>query len=383
MNEGKRKELGGNMHVNKRFGKLLLVLLLVSLWLPVYAAAPAGQDDVVFALCRPSAKQVQNIVEMYEKEIIPLKKIRLIAVYHEDEVTDYEKAYEYVKENKLHWVSFKPIKGKVEMKDLFKPNAWTDQFRWVFENASGIIFTGGMDIPPAIYNEENHLLTEATTPVRTNYEISFLFHLLGSSRNPGFTPFLESDKKYTVLGICLGAQSMNVACGGSMYQDIPAQVYKLTSMEQVLKAGQDKIHSWRYIRLLHPLEKDDLPPAFHRIKLKKKSLITKEMGMKKSDTPIVLTSHHQALKKIGKNLKVIATSMDGKIVEAIEHKKYENVLGIQFHPEVYTLYRKGLFYKKTPGAPLDFNLREYLKSNPPSWTFHQKIWQWFSQSLME
>lgn len=364
---------------SKWFGKILLALVLLWLCVPV----SAGQDEVTFALCRPSAKQIQNIVEMYEKDIIPLKKIRLIAVYHEDEATDYDKAAQYVEENDLDWVIFKPIKGKVAMRDIFKANSWTTQFRWIFENTKGIIFTGGMDIPPALYGQENHLLTEATTPVRTNYEISFLFHLLGGSNNPGFKPFLEDNKLYTVLGICLGAQSMNVACGGTMIQDIPSQVYKFTSMEQVLKAGKDQVHSWRYIRLLNPLEKDDLPPAFHRIKLKKKSLIIEEMGMKKKDTPLVLTSHHQALDKIGKGLKVIATSMDGKIVEAIQHEKYSNVLGVQFHPEVYNLYKKGKWYKKAPGTPLDFNLRTYLKSHPASWKFHTQIWKWFSVSLME
>lgn len=369
----------GGLMQNKWFGKVFFILVLIGLSLPLTAAP----DEVSFALCRPSAKQIRNIVEMYEKDILPLKKIRLIAVYHEDEVSDYNEAAKYVKENKLSWVTFKPVTGTVAMADIYKTNAWTGQFRWIFENTRGIIFTGGMDIPPALYGQENHLLTEATTPVRTNYEVSFLFHLLGGSNNPGFKPFLEDNEKYAILGICLGCQSMNVACGGTMIQDIPSQVYKFTSMEQVLNAGQDQIHSWRYIVLLNPLEKDNLPPAFHRIKLKKKSIITAEMGLKKSDTPLVLTSHHQALDKMGKGLKVIATSMDGKIVEAIQHEKYSNVLGVQFHPEVYTLYMKGKWYKQTPGAPLDFNLREYLMAHPASWNLHKSIWRWFSQSLLE
>jgi putative glutamine amidotransferase len=345
-------------------------------------AGKAANEEIVIAMCRPQVGQIKNIEQMYEKDIIPLQRIKLIGVYHEDEVTDYEPSYTYVKKNRLSWVTFSVIKGKVNTKDLFKENAWTSQFKEIFNNSDGIIFTGGADIPPAVYGQGHNLLSVASTPVRTYYELSFLFHLLGSSRNPGFVPFLESDKKYAVLGICLGCQTMNVASGGSLYQDIPTEVYGFKTVEQVLAAGQDRIHSSRYIHALHPLE-ENLPSAFHRIKIKKGSLFIKEMKLKKKDTPLVLTSHHQALKKIGKNLEVIATSMDGKIVEAIAHKKYENVLGIQFHPEPYRLYLKGLLYRKAPGQPLDFNLRRYLTDNPPSMSFHKKIWRWFSQQLLE
>jgi putative glutamine amidotransferase len=319
---------------------------------------------------------------MFEKDIIPLRRIKLVVFYHEDEVTDYAPSYAYVEENKLSWVSFIVIKGEVNTGDLLKKNQWTEQFKAIFDKTDGIIFTGGMDIPPAIYGEKQLLLTKATTPVRNYYELSFLFHLLGGSQDPEFVPFLESHKDYVVLGICLGCQTMNVACGGTLYQDIPSQVYGFTTVEQVLNAGQENIHSSRYLKDFYPLE-EDLAPVFHRIKLKKNSIFVKQMKMKEKDTPFILTSHHQALQKLGKNLLVAATSMDGKIIEAIEHQKYKNVLGIQFHPEPYSLYQKGRYFKKVPGQPLDFNLRYFLEDNPPSMSFHKKIWLWFSQSLKD
>jgi putative glutamine amidotransferase len=351
----------------------VLVLCSVSL---------AAANVVPFAMCRPSVGQIMNIEEMYEKDIIPLARIKLIGVYHESETTNYEAARKYVEKRKLDWVSFNVIKGEVGINDLFKANKWTAQFKQIFTHTEGIIFTGGADIPPAIYGDSNNLLTVANTAVRSYYEISFLFHLLGSSRNESYVPLLESNPQYAILGICLGAQSMNVACGGTMFQDIPSEVYKLNTMEQVLASGQDKVHSARYVMLLNP-RVENLPSSFHRIKFKKGSLFIKEMNMKKKATPLVLSSHHQALKKIGKNLRIIATSMDGKIVESIAHKKYTNVLGIQFHPEPYRLFRKGLLYRKAPGSPLNFNLREYLMANPPSMAFHKKIWQWFAGSLQE
>ncbi len=58
-------------------------------------------------------------------------------------------------------------RGRVETKDLFRENLWTPQFREIFAMASGIMFTGGMDIPPAVYGQGTSLLTEPTTPARS------------------------------------------------------------------------------------------------------------------------------------------------------------------------------------------------------------------------
>lgn len=365
----------------RRIVSLFIVSMVVSVFL-VFSTGLSGKDDgpVVFAMCQPLVGQIQNIEEMFERDIITLDRVRLICVYHEDESTDYSVSREYVEKNKLNWVTFETIKGKVDAGDLFRENNWTAQFRSIFDQTAGIIFTGGMDIPPVIYGEDNNLLTEVETPNRHYYEISFLFHLIGGGRNEGFVPFLEGRKEYVVLGICLGAQSMNVAAGGSLYQDIPSQVYGLETVQQVLKRGRDGVHSSRYIKGLFPLE-TDLPPAFHRVNFLKGGFFLERMGMSAGDKPYVLTSHHQALKGLGKGLKVAAVSMDGKIVEAVEHLAYRNVLGVQFHPEYYPLYVKGRFFREVPGGLLDFNLRSFLIANPPSMKFHKAIWQWFSESL--
>lgn len=360
----------------------IFVLLFPVMIYPAADTADAAGDDIVIAMCQPSLSQIQNIEQLYEKDIITLDKLKLIGVYHENESTDYKPAEEYVKKNGLTWVSFETIKGKVELADLFKKNQWTEQFRSIFARTSGIIFTGGWDIPPAIFGEEDDLLTEAVTPVRSFYEISFLFHLIGGDRDPEFAPFLETRPNYVLLGICLGAQSLNVAAGGSLYQDIPSQVYNQKTVQQVLKNGQDQIHSSRYINALYPDEKD-LPPAFHRIKISKNGILVRQLNMKKNDTPYVLTSHHQALKQLGKDIIAAATSMDGKIVEAIEHRKYKHVLGVQFHPEYYPLYRKGLYLKDRPGGELKFNSREFLLSHESSLAFHKAIWEWFSGAVRD
>jgi len=376
------------------FVSLVLIIFIQLQLQPPVSDQKAKSDEIVIAMCRPAvsqdkpktrlptriSNQIKNIEDMFEKDIIPLKRIKLICVYHVDEVTDYEPAHEYVEKNKLSWVSFKTIQGDVKPEDLFKQNQWTGQFKEIFKETNGIIFTGGYDISPGLYGDEQNLLTEVKTPVRHYYEISFLFHLLGGSQNPGFVPFLESRKDYAILGICLGCQTMNAACGGTLYQDIPWEIYGITTVEQVLKSHPDAIHSSRYLEARYPLEKD-LAPAFHHIKLAEEGLFVKEMKMKKTDTPFVLTSHHQALKKLGQDLAAIATSMDGKIIEAIAHKKYKNVLGIQFHPEPFSLYLKGKYYRKAPAEPLDFNLRYFLEDNPPALEFHKNLWQWFSAAV--
>ena len=360
---------------NKIFVFILFVLLLNT-----GAGLNGSYDERVIVMCRPSVSQIKNIEHMYEKDIITIKRLRLLCVYHEDERTNYAPSIKYVKEDDLSWVEFVTIKGMVDPGNLFKENKWTPQFKKIFDRSHGIIFTGGADIPPTIYGEETHLLSAVSTPIRSLYESSLMFHLIEGSQNPDFVPLLDSRKKYPVLGLCLGAQILNIAAGGSLYQDIPTEIYGINTMEQVLKLGQDKIHSSLYLKSLNPHEKK-LPPAFHMIKFGKSSIFLKRMQMKRSENPYVLTSHHQAVEKLGKNLIVSATSMDGKVVEAIEHKKYKNVLGVQFHPEFYKLYLKKKYYRKEPGGKLDFNLKTFLEKNPPSMKFHKNLWRWFSESL--
>ncbi|HUU04384.1 MAG TPA: gamma-glutamyl-gamma-aminobutyrate hydrolase family protein [Patescibacteria group bacterium] len=364
-----------------------IFLLLIGLAL----TARSWGDDLapVIVMTHPTLFQVQNIVELYEKNIIPLKSLVLLGIYHEDELANeeeakaYQEAFTYVQQNRITWVQFRKITGRVDAKDLFQENLWTAQFKEIFASASAILFTGGMDIPPALYGQGISLLSEPTTPVRSFYELSFLFHLLGGSRNPVFTPFLAGRRDFPLLAICLGAQSLNVAAGGSLIQDIPSEVYGQKTVEEVLAAAPDRVHSGVYLGKLFPND-PELMMTFHRIRLGEDSVFVRKMGFSIGDLPFVATAHHQAIAKLGSHLRVTATSLDGKIVEAIEHRLFANVLGIQFHPERHTLYRKGLFQRRQTGAPLDFNPLSFLGANPPSLAFHQAIWQWFSdQVLME
>ncbi len=365
------------------------IMILLILYLPLMAAETDGvpPGTPVIVMTHPTLFQVKNIVEMYEKDIIPLPTLVLLGIYHEDEFANeeeaqaYQEAFAFVAENKLSWVRFRKITARVELKDLFNENLWTQQFREIFNMASGIIFTGGMDIPPAMYGQGISLLTEPTTPARHLYEISLLFHLLGGSRNPAFAPFLAKRPDFPLLAVCLGLQSLNVALGGTLVQDIPSGVYGLKTIEEVLASASDQIHSNVYLEKLYP-NNDELIYPFHRIRLGKGSIFLRKMGFADDDLPFVATAHHQAIGKLAPNLRVAATSLDGIIVEAVEHDLFANVLGIQFHPERHTLYRKDFLQREKTGAPLTFNPLSFLQAHPPSFAFHRAIWKWFGEQVL-
>ncbi|MEN8152504.1 MAG: gamma-glutamyl-gamma-aminobutyrate hydrolase family protein [Acidobacteriota bacterium] len=362
----------------------ILLLFLIGI-MAVYgfpgSVEKTENKSVNLVMCRPAVSQIKNIVAMRETGIVDIKDMKLLCVYHRNELTDYKKSFDFVAKKNLRWVEFIEIRGNVSGNDLFKKNLWSSQFYTIFNESDGIIFTGGMDIPPVIYGEKNRLLTVATSPVRSMYEVSFLFHLIGGFQNKTFKPFLEKDKEYPVLGICLGAQSMNVAAGGTLYQDIPSEIYKFRSVDEVLAQDEDKIHSSVYKKLMFPGSKDMIAPAFHRIKIRNRSVILKNINGGVNNIPYILSSHHQAVEKRGKDLFVAAGSMDGKVIEALEHKKFTNVLGVQFHPEPHLLYKGIQFFTGDPENGPYFTLKSFLMNDPSSLKFHKRLWEWFAGAL--
>ena len=352
---------------------------LFILILCVFFSSLVFSKDITIGMTHPTPDQIENINVLYQSDLINLKKIKLMCIYNENELTNYKKSYEYVKSRNLTWVEFFKVKGIEKPENLFKRNIWTEQFKTLFNKLDGIIFTGGMDIPPIIYKSKNNLLTYATTPVRILYEVSFLYHLIGGYQKSDLEPFLNKRQNFVILGICLGHQMMNVAAGGSMYQDIPTEIYNVKFIEDLIKLPEDMIHSSSYYKLLYPLKARRISPHFHRIRLLKNRFFNKELKFKTKYNPYILSSHHQAVKKTGKNLVVTALSMDNKIIEGVQHKIYKNVIGIQFHPEYRNLYKKGIYFLKDTSMKL-INLKEYL-INTKSMKFHKEIWNWFSNAL--
>ena len=160
-------------------------------------------------------------------------------------------------------------------------------------HCDGLLLSGGVDISPATYGEQPHPGLNATTPDRDTHELA----LLAEARRRGMP----------VLAICRGIQLVNVAYGGTLYQDIPAQV-----------AGAIQ-HSQRSARHL---------PS-HDVTVTGPSRLHGLVG-----SSIAVTSfHHQAVKDLGAGLDVVATATDG-IIEAVEASDHPWLVAVQWHPEM-------------------------------------------------
>ena len=156
----------------------------------------------------------------------------------------------------------------------------------------GVILTGGQDVDPARYGE---------SPVP---ELGKVYHARDAFDIMLVTMAVEAD--LPVLGICRGSQVMNVAFGGSLYQDIPSQLPDTYLKHRV--NSKNEIH--------------------HDVKISDGTLLHKMLGASAS----VNSSHHQSVKDVAPGFIVSAVSEDG-VVEAIEKKDAPFVVGVQFHPE--------------------------------------------------
>jgi len=75
--------------------------------------------------------------------------------------------------------------------------------------------------------------------------------------------------------------------------------------------------------------------------------------------------------------------VDDKVIEAIDHERFPNVLGVQFHPELYWLWDKTAKFRFLPEYKNEKSAATILEQNPPSFEFHKKLWSWFSEKLKE
>lgn len=158
--------------------------------------------------------------------------------------------------------------------------------------ADALLLTGGIDIDPSRYGEENVACHE-TNPVVDDMEIGV------------FNAFLRAGKP--VLGICRGHQLINVALGGTLYQDV------------ALRAGSSENGGAPAVN-----------PERHPVRALKDSVVGRLFGERFN----VNSFHHQALKKLGEGLRATAWNDDG-VIEAIEHVS-RPVIGVQWHPERMT-----------------------------------------------
>ena len=171
----------------------------------------------------------------------------------------------------------------------------SDYAQHVAQFADGVLLPGSLtDVDPKYYSAE----------------VSPYFGLKGPERDESDFYLLEHafNRKVPVFGICFGHQSLNVFCGGSLYQDIPHEI------SPDIKHWQDEPYN---------------QPA-HSVKVEENSIVHKIFQQKEIE---VNSIHHQGVKTVGRNLRATAISPDG-VIEA-----YENInggqflMGVQWHPE--------------------------------------------------
>ena len=172
----------------------------------------------------------------------------------------------------------------------------------------GLMLTGGDDVAPSRYGEAAHETVTEAEPGRDEFEIA----LVAAARA----------RNLPILAICRGVQVLNVACGGTLVQDIPTQI-----------AGA----------LAHSLAVPQHEPyeLAHEVWVDKDSLLARLMRERLVDEALEVNSrHHQAVKEVAPGFVATATAPDG-VIEAIEDPAARFCLGVQWHPENF--FRTGEF----------------------------------------
>jgi len=163
------------------------------------------------------------------------------------------------------------------------------------EYLDGLVLQGGADVSPRAYGETPLRPEWAGDPVRDAYELELLHE------------FMEVGKP--VLGICRGMQLINVALGGSLYQDLPTQ-----------RPGE----------VAH--EHSDYDRHLHAIQFTEGGDFSRWFGGLAGGN--VVSIHHQGVERLGHGVIVEATAGDG-VVEALKWKGRSFVCGVQWHPEFH------------------------------------------------
>jgi putative glutamine amidotransferase len=344
-----------------------------------FATAPRDSDDIRLTILYPSTDSLDILRTLRDKRLLKLHNLTVIGVFHASEETDYHGAVKMVQDHGLDWIKFHRLEGELSQDSLFIENALSADFETIFDKSDGLLLFGGNDIPPYLYGEKTSLLTDIRSPYRHFLELSLVFHLLGGFQDQGFIPLLSSAPGFPILGICLGAQTLNVGTGGTLVQDLWSELYGADTVEDVIALDTENWHQNPHARL-YP--QADLTGVYlHPVKLLAKGAFVRKWGFSELDTPMILSSHHQAAEKLGCGLQVSATSLDGRVVEAFDHVRFPHVLGVQFHPESRRLYDPEFLIRLTPADTSGKSAYALLQDHPPSMEFHEQLWTWFEDCL--
>lgn len=161
------------------------------------------------------------------------------------------------------------------------------------------LIPGGIDVNPISYGEAPHPLLEETRLDYDEYQLQLIPRMLSTGK--------------PMLAICRGMQILNVAMGGTLYQDI-----------SLCGSGA-----------MRHLQTDIMPGGVsHKVLIEKDSILHRLFG----DEVLTNSFHHQAVKALGKGLRVTARAEDG-IIEAAEGTDHPYLHALQWHPENFYLRR--------------------------------------------
>jgi Predicted glutamine amidotransferases len=168
--------------------------------------------------------------------------------------------------------------------------------RTIYERLDGVLLAGGGDIAPNHYGDQPHERLGTIDPPRDLTELR-LARWAAAEGKP-------------LLGICRGVQLINVALGGSLYQDIPSQID--TTIDHNLSYTHE---DWTFLA--------------HSITIAADSRLARMLGT----THLMINSlHHQAVRRVATGLRAVAWAPDG-VIEALESEGPTFIIGVQCHPE--------------------------------------------------
>lgn len=178
---------------------------------------------------------------------------------------------------------------------ILLPTVETQEEREALLNVlDGIVFCGGADLYTPLYGESTEKTCGLVVPEQDQHEAALA--RLAKKRN------------LPMLGVCRGMQLLNIAFGGTLYQDLPTQ--KPSS-------------------LYHSNENVPREYGVHALEIRPHSLLADLFG----ESVWVNSFHHQAVKDVAPSLSVSAQTKDG-VIEALECSEMPAFLAVQWHPEM-------------------------------------------------
>jgi len=178
---------------------------------------------------------------------------------------------------------------------VIPPTVMDEDWDVLVAHLDGLLLSGGGDVDPVLYGEQSEPWMGQVDAERDVSELGLVRRWMTSGR--------------PLLAICRGHQVLNVALGGTLYQDIAAYIPNALD------------HSYVPARPMETL--------VHRVNLVAGSRLATILG---GTTFEVNSAHHQAVKALGDGLTVVATAEDG-VIEAIELQNHPFCIGVQWHPE--------------------------------------------------